>query len=187
MPKERQEARPFLGGVVKLMKVQGEAPLLSTKCVKLYVRDGLRALSTEVQELRSALRRLASHVMWHNGAVVGSQEEPTGDRSCARTSGTTPSSVHQATGGVQRVTSPQKAASSMKHSGGEDSDDEKWFSGDEHDDSVSRIHEGPEPVAAETLEVVEIIPKERISERTHIVDMPVLRFFERARRTCPPV
>ena len=54
------------------------------------------------------------YVMWHNGAVVGSQQEPTGERSSARTSGTTPSSVHQATGGVQRVTSPHKAASSMK-------------------------------------------------------------------------
>ena len=38
--------------------------------------DGLRVLSVEVQELRSALRRLAAHVMWHNGAVVGSQKEP---------------------------------------------------------------------------------------------------------------
>ena len=33
-------------------------------------------------------------------------------------------------------------------------------------------------VATETLEVVEIIPKERISERAQIVDMPVLRFLE---------
>ena len=129
-------------------------------------RDGLRALSTEVQELRSALHRLASHVMWHNGAVVGSQQEPTGERSSARTSGTTPSLVHQATGGVQWVTPPQRAASSMKHRGGEDGDDEKWFSGDEDDDSVSRTHEGPEPVVTETLEVVESIPKERMLERT---------------------
>ena len=69
---------------------------------------------------------------------MGSQQEPTGERSSARTSGTTPSSVHQATGGVQRVTSPLKAASSMKHSGGEDSDDEKWFSGDEDDLAYTR-------------------------------------------------
>ena len=75
---------------------------------ELHVQhDGLRALSTEVQELRSALRRLAAHVMWHNGAVVGSQQKPTGERSSARTSGTTPSLVHQTTRGVQWMTSPQ--------------------------------------------------------------------------------
>ena len=94
--------------------------------------DGLRVLSAEVQELRSALRRLAAHVMWHNAAVVGSQKEPVVERSSARTSGTTPSSVDQATNGVQRVTSPQKATSNMKHSGGvDDSDDEEWYSDDE--------------------------------------------------------
>ena len=149
---------------------------------ELHVQHyGLRALSTEVQELRSALRRLAAR----NGAVVGSQQEPTGERSSARTSGTTPSSVHQTTGGVQWVTSPQKAASSMKHRGGEDSDDEKWFSGDEDDDSVSRTHEGPEPVVTETLEVVESIPKERMLERTsectveRFVGVPVPQIQER--------
>ena len=147
--------------------------------------DGLGALSVEVQELRSGLRRLAAHVVWHNAAVVGSQQEPAGERSSARTSGTTPSSAHQATGGVQWVTSPQKAASSTKRRGGEDSDDEKWFSGDEDDDSVSRTHEGPEPVVTETLEVVESIPKERISERTsectveHFVGVPVPQIQER--------
>ena len=153
---------------------------------ELHVQhDGLRALSTEVQELRSALRRLAAHVMWHNGAVVGSQQKPTGERSSARTSGTTPSSVHQATSGVQWVTSPQKAASNMTHRGVEDSDDEKWFSGDEDDDSVSRTHEGPEPVATETLEVVESIHQERLLERTsectveHFVGVPVPQIQER--------
>ena len=69
----------------------------------------------------------------------------------------------------------------MKNSGGEDSDDEKWFSGDEDDDSVSRVHEGPEPVAAETLEVVEITPKERISERTQTVDAAVPQFWKSSR------
>ena len=73
----------------------------------------------------------------------------------------------------------------MKHRGGEDSDDEKWFSGDEDDDSVSRTHEGPEPVATETLAVVESIPKERILERTseciveHFVGVQVPQIQER--------
>ena len=86
--------------------------------------DDLRVLSAEVRRLRSALRRLAAHVTWHNAAVVGSQKEPAVERSSARTSGTTPSSVDQAMDGVLRVTLPQKAASIMKHSGGEDSDNE---------------------------------------------------------------
>ena len=73
----------------------------------------------------------------------------------------------------------------MTHRGGEDSDDEKWFSGDEDDDSVSRTHEGPEPVATETLEVVKNIPKERILQRTsectveHFVGVPVPQIQER--------
>ena len=161
----------------------------------LVQRDGLFALSAEVQELRSALRRLASHVMWHNGAVVGSQQEPAKERSSARTSGTTPSSVRQATGGVQRVISPQKTASSMKHSGGEDSDDEKWYSGDEDDVPVPQILENPvTPVPQfqeETVEVIQPIPtecisehitegtcpQERTSERTQIVE-PVPQILE---------
>ena len=37
--------------------------------------DGLCALSAEVQELRSALRRLAAHVMWHSGTEVQTEEK----------------------------------------------------------------------------------------------------------------
>ena len=65
---------------------------------------------------------------------VGSRQEPAVEGSSARASGTTPSSVHQVSGGVQRVTSPQKAAS---HIGDEDSDDEEWYSDDE-DDGIAK-------------------------------------------------
>ena len=135
--------------------------------------------------------------MRHNGAVVGSQQEPTGERSSALTSGTTPSSVHQATGGVQRVTSPQKAASSMNTA------EAKSGSQVTRTMTVSRVHTKDqsqsrrklsrwsrafpgsaswgvhrssmchleEPIALvphfkmETVEVIQLSPQERISER----------------------
>ena len=53
-------------------------------------RDGLCPLSAEVQELRSALRRLASRVMWHAR-----------ERISARTSGTSPDPLKKVSTEVQ--------------------------------------------------------------------------------------
>ena len=108
---------------------------------------------------------------------------PTGERSPARTSGTTPSSVHQATGGVQRVTSPQKAASSMKHSGGEDSEDEKWFSGDEDDGSVSCTHTKDHSQSRRKLSKSSRSFPKSASRSVH----RCVAVFGRAHRTCLPV
>ena len=94
-------------------------PLRRVKRLLYNATAGLRALSTEVQELRSALRRLASTVMWHDGAIVGSQQEANATDKWHYT-------IIGAPGHGPRTATTKN----------------------EDDDSVSRIHEGPEPVAA---------------------------------------
>ena len=71
--------------------------------------------------------------MWHNAAVVGSQKEPAVERSSARTSGTTPSSVDQVTDGVLSTEGDLQYETQR-------SDDEEWYSNDEDEPAGEARH-----------------------------------------------